>query len=332
MLRNRFTKLRRVAIAASVALLVGTLAGCAPNSGQLTELNIDYATYSVLSLVIKDQGWLEEELAAENVEVNWVFSSGSNKANEYLRSHTVDIATTGGAPAVQSRANGTPIKTILLTHATEGFAFAVDEDSSIESVSELAGQTIAATRGTDAYYFALQALELHGLSPEDLTFENLQHAEGRSLLETGVIDAWAGIDPILAAAELSGAQLIYENPNLISPIFLNANESFIEAHPETVQLVVDTYERAREWTLEHPVEATAIYAEASGIEMDVAELAFERLQFDIDPAPNAAELEPVLATIGGYMVDSGDVINQESYDEALATMYDLQFVQAATAE
>ena len=48
-------------------------------------LNIDFATYNPLSLVIKEKGWLEEELSDEGVTVNWVQSAGSNKANEALR-------------------------------------------------------------------------------------------------------------------------------------------------------------------------------------------------------------------------------------------------------
>ena len=48
-------------------------------------LNIDFATYNPLSLVIKDQGWLESALADQGIAVNWVQSAGSNKANEALR-------------------------------------------------------------------------------------------------------------------------------------------------------------------------------------------------------------------------------------------------------
>ena len=48
-------------------------------------LNIDFATYNPLSLIIKNQGWLEAALAPQGISVNWVKSAGSNKANEALR-------------------------------------------------------------------------------------------------------------------------------------------------------------------------------------------------------------------------------------------------------
>ena len=44
-------------------------------------LNIDFATYNPLSLIIRQQGWLEAALADQGITVNWVQSAGSNKAN-----------------------------------------------------------------------------------------------------------------------------------------------------------------------------------------------------------------------------------------------------------
>ncbi|KAB1644720.1 aliphatic sulfonate ABC transporter substrate-binding protein [Gulosibacter chungangensis] len=322
--------LKRVLAGIATATIgVSALAGCssAQADGELTELNIDYATYSILSLVIKDQGWLEEEL--EGVDVNWIFSAGSNKANESLRAETADIATTGGGPAVQARANGTKIKTVYITHASEGFGFVVPEGSDLQSVEDLAGSTIAVTRGTDPYFFALQALEQHGLTADDVTLENLQHADGRTALENGTVDAWSGLDPIMASAELNGNEILYTDPSLISPIFLNANESFIEQHPETVQVVIDTYEKARQWVAENPEETLDIYMAEAGLEEDVAALALSRFNFENNPVPVQEELGPTLATIGGFMVESGDVTNQEAFDEALDTLFDPQFAETA---
>ena len=48
-------------------------------------LTVDFATYNPLSLIIREQGWLEETLGSD-VTVEWVQSAGSNKANELLRS------------------------------------------------------------------------------------------------------------------------------------------------------------------------------------------------------------------------------------------------------
>ncbi|MGO1544696.1 MAG: aliphatic sulfonate ABC transporter substrate-binding protein [Gulosibacter sp.] len=325
-------KLKRVlATLATASIAASALAGCSSAAAEeeLTELNIDYATYNILSLVIKDQGWLEDEL--EGVDVNWIFSAGSNKANEALRAETADIATTGGGPAVQARANGAQIKTILITHASEGFGFVVAGDSEYESVEDLAGSTIAVTRGTDPYFFALQALEQHGLSADDVTLENLQHPDGRAALENGTVDAWSGLDPIMADGEIAGQRILYTDAALVSPIFLNANESFIEQHPDTVQLVIDAYEQAREWVAANPEDALQIYMDEAGLEAEVAELALSRFDFSVNPVPELEELAPTLETIGGFMVEGGDVASEEDFNDALETIFDPQFAQNAAS-
>ena len=70
------------------------LAGCvqgedAPagsNDGAKTvALRLDYAYYNPASLVLREQKWLETELAGKGVTVSWQLSAGSNKANEALR-------------------------------------------------------------------------------------------------------------------------------------------------------------------------------------------------------------------------------------------------------
>ncbi len=51
---------------------------------KLDQLRIDFATYSPLSILIKEKGWIEEEFKADGTAVTWVQSLGSNKALEFL--------------------------------------------------------------------------------------------------------------------------------------------------------------------------------------------------------------------------------------------------------
>ncbi|MFN8049649.1 MAG: ABC transporter substrate-binding protein [Ancrocorticia sp.] len=152
---------------------------------------------------------VSSEALGEDVEVNWVQSAGSNKANELLRSGSVDVGSTAGSAALFARANGSPIQIIDIYSQPEWSALVVPADSEITEVSRLAGKSIAATKATDPYFFLQQALEEAGLSLNDVEVQNVQHADGRALLEGGSVDAWAGLDPIMAAAEVeSGAKLI----------------------------------------------------------------------------------------------------------------------------
>lgn len=315
----------------TAALLTSALAltACAGENAEAETdaetLRIDYATYNPLSLIIKDQGWLEEELDGD---VEWVYSAGSNRANENLRAEAIDVGSTAGSAALLARANGTPIQTISVVGNVEWTALMVPEDSDIKSVEDLQGHSVAATRGTDPFFFLVQAVEEAGLELEDIDIQNVQHADGYTALNNGSVDAWSGLDPIMAGAE-ENAEFLYRNVDLNTYSFLNATESFIEESPEVAQTVVDTYERAREWALEHPEETAQLLADEGEIELDVAEIVIEeRSGFDISPVPGDDQAE-VLSNISSIFVTSGDVDNQENVDEALESLFAPEFAENA---
>lgn len=327
------------AVAGMMALMtVGCVAGegsadAAPEGSEWSAgtLSVDWATYNPLSLVIKEQGLIENVLG-DDVEVEWLQSAGSNKANELLRSESVDVGSTAGSAALFARANGSPIKVIDIYSQPEWSAIVVGPDSDITELSDLKGKQIAATKGTDPYFFLLQALEEGGLTLDDVEVQNVQHADGRSLLDGGSVDAWAGLDPIMGAAEVeSGDQLIYRNVDFNTYGFLNATEDFIENHPDLAQVVVDAYEEARVWALENPEETAQLLADAASIDLDVAKTVIaERSNLDVSGVPGDDQVA-VLEAISPIIAESGDVKGgQETLDEAIASIVDDQFAVKAT--
>ncbi|GAA0962199.1 aliphatic sulfonate ABC transporter substrate-binding protein [Frigoribacterium faeni] len=291
-------------------------------------LNIDFATYNPLSLIVKDQGFIEEALG-DDVDVTWTQSAGSNKANELLRAGAVDVGSTAGSAALLARSNGSPIQTIDIYSQPEWSALVVPGDSDITDVADLEGRTIAATTGTDPYFFLLQALDEAGLSASDVTIENLQHADGRAALENGSVDAWSGLDPIMAASEAeSGTKLIYRNVDFLSYGFLNATESFLDESPDVAQVVVNAYEKARAWAEENPDETRDILAEAAGIDPAVATTVLDRTHFDVDPVPGADQ-QAVLEVIAPVLVETGDVASQDDVDTALDSLFEPSFAEEA---
>jgi len=294
-------------------------------------LTLDFATYNPLSLIIKDQGWLEAELG-DDVEVTWVQSAGSNKANEALRAGAIDVGSTAGSAALLARANGSPIHTIGIYTQPEWAAIVVPAGSDITSVEQLAGRSVAATKGTDPYFFLLQSLDAHGVALGDVEVQNLQHADGKAALESGAVDAWAGLDPLMAASEAgAGSQLIYRNIDFNTYGFLNATEEFVTEHPDLAQLVLDAYEKARAWALENPEETAAILAEVAAIDLEIAEkVILERTVIDLDVVPGEKQ-RAVLEVVGPIFVDSGDVSSQDLIDTALDELFDDTFATAADA-
>ncbi len=321
-----------LALAVSIVMVMTACGSDDASSATADTLTLDWATYNPLSLIIRDQGWLEDALADDGVEVEWVQSAGSNRANEGLRAGALDIGSTAGSAALLARSNGSPIQTIGLYTQPEWAAIVVPADSPIQDVGDLAGASIAATLGTDPYFFLLQTLEEAGIAIGDVEVQNLQHADGRTALDQGNVDAWAGLDPIMAASEQeSDTELIYRNIDFNTWGFLNATESFIEDSPELAQLVVNAYERARAWARDNPEETAQLLADEAGIDLEVARITLlERTNIDIDPVPGETQ-RAVLEVVGPIFVESGDVDDQSSIDDALANLFEPRFAESADA-
>lgn len=296
-------------------------------SHQKRQLNIDWATYNPLSLIIKDKGWLEAALP--DTKVNWIQSTGSNKANENLRAGALDVGSTAGSAALLARSNGSPIKAIDIFSQPDWSAIVVTKNSPITEVKQLAGKKVAVTKGTDPYFFLLQSLDAAGVNQSQVTIENLQHADGRVALESHSVDAWSGLDPIMAASQATaGSRLIYRNVAFNTYGFLDATESFLNKDPQTVQVVVDAYERARQWAEANPDETARILATAAGIDMAVARTTLGRTNLKVSPVPGAAQ-DAVLKRVGPIFVRSQDVAGQGIVDTALASLFAPTYASAA---
>jgi sulfonate transport system substrate-binding protein len=286
-------------------LLLLVVVACAPATsptsapapaqpGQLGEIRLDYAYYSPTSLVLKRFGWAEEAFGAQGTSVKWVLSAGSNKAIEYLSGNAVDFGSTAGAAALLAKTNDVPIKVVYIYEQPEWAAMVVIADP-----RELKGKKVAATKGTDPYFFLLRTLNANGLSQADIEVVNLQHDQGRLALERGQVDAWAGLDPHMAASELeAGSRLIYRNKDFNTYGFLNAREAFLDQYPEQTKKVIEVYERARAWAIENPEEAAKILAEESSVSIEVArrEL-FERMNLQASATPGDEHVTALKAVI-----------------------------------
>lgn len=336
--RKRFISLAAIATAAVIAL-TGCVQGegsnlapdpepaaTLPGSWSSDVLNIDFATYNPLSLIIKDQGWLEDTLG-DKVTVNWIQSSGSAAANEALKAGSVDVGSTAGSAALLARANGSPIKTLDVYSQPNWSAIVVGPNSDIKTIKDLKGKNIAANAGTDPYFFLVQTLDEAGLSLSDVTVTQLQHADGKTALESGAVDAWAGLDPLMSASIANaGTKIIYDNPDFNSYGFLNATEGFLTKSPDLAQLVVDAYEKAREWAVANPDQAAQILADVSGIDISIASsVLLERTNLQVDPKPGKAQTD-VLAVIGPIFVTIGSVAGQDQIDDALDSLYDTTYI------
>jgi sulfonate transport system substrate-binding protein len=243
-----FTLSRR-ALAAFVTV-AALMPGAAFAADALKEIHIDWATYNPVSMILKQKGLLEKEFAKDGISIVWVQSAGSNKALEFLNAGSIDFGSTAGSAALVARINGNPIKSIYVYSRPEWTALVTTRDSAISKVADLKGKRVAVTRGTDPHIFLVRALLDAGLSEKDITPVLLQHADGKTALIRGDVDAWAGLDPMMAQAEIEdGARLFFRNRSANTWGILNVREPFLKEHPDVVRRVLATYEDARKYSL-----------------------------------------------------------------------------------
>lgn len=317
---------RRLLLAASVATGLTVLANGA--IAQPKEIKIDFATYNPVSLLLKDKGFLEKELEKDGIKVRWVQSLGSNKALEFLNAGSIDFGSTAGAAALIGKINGNPIKSIYVYSRPEWTALVTRKDTGIAKVEDLKGKRVAVTRGTDPHIFLVRALQEAKLTEKDVKLVLLQHPDGRTALERGDVDAWAGLDPLMAAAEVeTGAQLFYRNAGANTWGVLNVSEAFAKENPALVERVLKAYEEARKYALANKDELKKSLIAYTKLAEPVIERQLERTELT-HSSIGQPQVDTILAA-GLALQQAGVITPETNVRAAVDSLIDRRFATAS---
>ena len=319
---------RRTLLGLSLAatLSLGMAGKPALAADPLKEIRIDWATYNPVSLVLKDQKLLEKEFEKDGISIRWVQSAGSNKALEFLNAGSLDLGSTAGAAALIGKINGNPIKSVYVYSRPEWTALVTKSDA-IKTVADLKGKRIAVTRGTDPHIFLVRALADAKLTEKDVKLVLLQHADGRTALERGDVEAWAGLDPIMASAEVeSGARLFYRKAADNTWGVLNVREEFAKSYPDVVKRVLTVYEAARQWSLANPKELSKSLVDATKLPDAVIAKQLERTELTHGPI-GAAQSETIIAA-GLALQDAGVLKPEVNIKAVVADLIDSSYLSA----
>jgi sulfonate transport system substrate-binding protein len=309
------------------AVLVGLL----PSStlfaaGQPDTINIDWATYNPVSMLLKDHGWLEKEFEKDGIKIRWVQTLGSNKALEFLNAGAIDFGSTAGSAALLGKINGNPIKAIYVYSKPEWTALVTRKDTNIKTVADLKGKRVAVTRGTDPHIFLVRALQKAGMTEKDIQPVLLQHPDGATALIRGDVDAWAGLDPMMAQAEIrDGARLFYRDADANTYGILNVREEFAKDHPDRVKRVLTVYETARKYALAHPDELEKSFIAATKLPKDVVEKQL-RERTDLSNGKIGKPQRDTILAAGLALQQAGVIKPDVDVQKALDALVDGQYV------
>jgi sulfonate transport system substrate-binding protein len=294
-----------------------------------SEIRIDWATYNPVSMVLKQNGLLEKEFGQDGIGVRWVQSLGSNKALEYLNAGSIDFGSTAGSAALLGKINGNPIKSVYVFSRPEWTALVTRKDTSINKIEDLKGKRVAVTRGTDPHIFLVRALQSVGLSEKDIVPVLLQHPDGKIALIRGDVDAWAGLDPMMAAAQVEdGARLFYRNKAANTYGILNASEDFLSKYPDLAKRVLGVYEDARKYCLGHYDDEKKVFMDVTKLPEAVVDIQLkERTELTFNRI--GAQQRDTILQAGLALQQAGVIQASVDVKKTLDDLVDDRFVTAA---
>jgi NitT/TauT family transport system substrate-binding protein len=138
----------------------------------------------------------------------------------------------------------------------------------IDTIADLKGKKVAAEEGAVDHFLLLLGMEQAGLKPTDIQFVPLETGQAAAAFVGGQVDAVAVFAPFTTQAlKRPGSKELFsskEFPGAI-PDHLVVTRQFLEAHPEKVQAMVDSWFATLDYMEKEPEKATEIVARRAGV-------------------------------------------------------------------
>lgn len=288
----------RVPVWAAVILVLALiLTGCGGEQAtpdpapEAIRLAYNPLPFNVPLMVMKDRGFLEEQLAArgfDNVAVEYEqFAAGFNMS-EAMAAGQLDIATvTGFTSAVSARAGGRDARVIsAFSRAPAAFALVVPAEGTDRSrilSADIAGWKIALPVGTEADYLLGRILDERGLTRSDVEIVNMMVPDAAAALLSGNVDAAVLVEPVLSRLETGEKIRVYRDGRdlVLGMTVTTVWNDFRTAYPELVEAYLAAIADSLAYMEENPAAVMALAMQ----ETELPEPVVTRLmaKYDFDP-------------------------------------------------
>jgi sulfonate transport system substrate-binding protein len=286
-----------VAALVAVAITLATIGDSAgakaslPHDEPLSELRIGYQKGGPL-LILKSSGALDRRLGTLGVQVRWAEFPPGPPLLEALNAGALEIGVASNAATVfaQGAADSPLVYLAVTVPNPHGDAILVPRDSPLRTLADLKGKTIAFTRGSNAQYFLIRALEHAHIGLSEVRQAGLSPSDARAAFESGGVDAWVIWDPFYADAQLNlGARVLVDGTGLVDDsVFYVSTRSAAEKHAQILQIVVEEIKRTEKWMETHPEDAAQQLAEATGLPLNTRQTALSRHNYGVEPVDKKA--------------------------------------------
>jgi sulfonate transport system substrate-binding protein len=302
--RRRLSKQRATALGACILTVV--LAVLAPVAASSAATRPARGTKSVslrgVTITFGDQlKEFQAIFAATNAlkgapyTVDWTNFIGGPPVIAAETSGSVDIGDMAETPTIFAQAAGDPVKVVAATVGTNTktspYDILVPAHSSITSVAQLRGHTVAVQEGTVEQYYLVQALAHAHVPYSAVHVDNLTLTTASTAVTDGQVDAAVVTQPLIGLDEATGkVRQISSAAGLLQTIgYLTASDAAL-ANPQKAAALSDFIERfyKAEVTLaKNPGLAAQTYASTYGVPLSVAKEAVASAQSKATPITTA---------------------------------------------
>lgn len=190
----------------------------------------------------------------------------------------VDVGGVGDAPPVFANPTAKLAIVGATKTSTRNSALLVPGNSSITSIHDLVGKTIAVAEGSSADYHILTVLNKAGIKPSQVKLDFLQPADALAALQAGQVDAWDVWTPYIeqAVAQNGDKILVGGGPGYGSPYAYQVASEKSLADPKKVaaiQVYLKTLDQGYLWVDKHSSAWAKTWAAATGLPLSVMDQA-----------------------------------------------------------
>lgn len=242
-------------------------------------------------------------LADTPYTIKWDDFTSGPPMLEAANAGAVDIGQVGNTPPIFSAAANGNIDVVAALRGAEGDAVLVPKGSTISTLADLKGKTIAVAQGSSANGTLLNTLNKAGLKPADVHIEYLQPADAYSAFAQGSVQAWAVWDPyVTEAVNNLGAQELLSGSDTLNGTGLAAGTKLSNGYSFDVASraalsdagkntaiadYLNRLARAETWAKQHVDAWAKIYAQETNLPLAVAEQALPKIIDLFEPLTNA---------------------------------------------
>lgn len=238
---------------------------------------------------------------AHGVDVEMVRFTAYTDSIEALQDGKTDGGMHTLDDAMRYFSKGRDVRVVLLTDTSYG-GDGIVARAGIHEVQDLADCRVGVETGTVSHFSLLKALEVGGLTQEDIDIVSIPAWEIKEAFLAGDIDAGVTWEPYLtsAAEEGNGNVIITSRQypeTIITTMVFDART--VEKRPQDVERIVAAYFDAVDYTKAHPQDAYRRMADAEGISAEAFRAHAAGIRY--------LDLEDNVALLGTTPGEEGDI-------------------------